>query len=83
MAAGKVYPPPVFGGNPRLGIELMHKALAMGNAERDDLFNIYSGIGLAYDKLKDSQEARRWLREALDLYPGNLFVRGEHERLRH
>ena len=81
VAASKVYPPALFGGNPAIGIELMQKALAMGTAERDDLFNIYSGIGLAYGKLKNSEEARCWLEKALELYPGNLFVRGEYWKL--
>ncbi len=81
VAASKVYPPPVFGGDPVVGIQLMQKALAMGTAEQDDLFNIYSGIGLAYGKLKNREEARCWLEKALELYPGNLFVRGEYEKL--
>jgi tetratricopeptide (TPR) repeat protein len=81
VAASKVYPPALFGGNPAIGIELMQKALAMGTAERDDLFNIYSGIGLAYGKLKNIEEARCWLEKALELYPGNLFVRGEYKKL--
>jgi tetratricopeptide (TPR) repeat protein len=81
IAASKVYPPPVFGGNPRRGIELMQEALTLGTAERDDLFNIYSGIGLAYGKLKNDGEARRWLGKALELYPGNLFARTEYAKL--
>ena len=80
VAASKVYPPRAFGGNPAIGIELMQRALSMGTAERDDLFNIYSGIGLAHGKLKNIEEARRWLREALELYPGNLFIQGEYAR---
>ncbi|MCX7030157.1 MAG: tetratricopeptide repeat protein [Spirochaetes bacterium] len=81
VAASKVYPPPVFGGNPVRGIELMKEALALGTAERDDLFNIYSGIGLAHAKLKDTEEARYWLGKALELYPGNVYVRTEFGKL--
>jgi len=47
----------------------------------EDGFNIYSGIGLAYGRLKNREEARRWLEKALELYPGNLFVRGEYRKL--
>jgi tetratricopeptide (TPR) repeat protein len=81
IAASKVYPPPMFGGNPKRGIELMKEALSLGTAERDDLFNIYSGIGLAYGKLKDTEQSRRWLGMALELYPGNVFARAEYEKL--
>jgi tetratricopeptide (TPR) repeat protein len=59
----------------------MREALAMGTAERDDLFNIYSGIGLAYGKLRDLEEARRWLGKALELYPGNVYARAEYGKL--
>lgn len=81
IAAAKVYPPAMFGGNPKRGIELMQDALATGTADRDDLFNIYSGIGLAYGKLKDTENARRWLEKALELYPGNAFAREEYRKL--
>ncbi len=81
IASSKVYPPAAFGGNPAVGIELLQKSLALGTAEQDDLFNIYSGLGVAYGKLKNCEEARRWLERALKLYPGNSFVRREYEKL--
>ena len=81
VAASKVYPPLIFGGNPRTGIELMQKALAMGTAAQDDLFNIYSGIGMAFSKLRKTEEARGWFVKALELYPGNAFVRSELEKV--
>lgn len=81
IAAARIYPPAMFGGNPKRGIELMKEALAFGTAEQDDLFNIYSGIGLAYGKLKNAAEARRWLGLALELYPGNSYVRSEYGKL--
>lgn len=81
IAASKIYPPALLGGNPKRGIDLMQAALSMGTAERDDLFNIYSGIGLAYGKLKNAGEARRWLAMALELYPGNVYARTEYEKL--
>jgi Flp pilus assembly protein TadD len=59
----------------------MKAALSVGTAERDDLFNMYSGIGLAYGKLKNVGEARRWLAMALELYPGNAYVKSEHAKL--
>jgi tetratricopeptide (TPR) repeat protein len=81
VAAAKVYPPSMFGGNPKRGIMLMKEALALGTAERDDLFNIYLGIGLAYGKLRDTAEARRWLAMALELYPGSIYAKTEYEKL--
>jgi tetratricopeptide (TPR) repeat protein len=81
VAASKVYPPPVFGGNPGRGIELMREALALGTAEKDDLFNIYSGIGIAYSKMDDKAAARPWMDKALALYPGNEYIRQELSRL--
>jgi tetratricopeptide (TPR) repeat protein len=81
IAAARIYPPAMFGGNPKRGIELMKEALSLGTAEKDDLFNIYSGIGLAYGKLKDTAEARRWLEMALELYPRNSYARTEYGKL--
>ncbi len=81
IAAARIYPPALFGGNPKRGIELMQEALSYGTAERDDLFNIYSGIGLAYGKLKNVAEARRWLAMALELYPGNAYAKTEYGKL--
>lgn len=80
IAAGKVYPPPLFGGDPRAGIALMEKALALGTADRDDLFNINLGVGLAWGKLGKSDEARTWLGRALELYPGSRFARAEYKK---
>jgi tetratricopeptide (TPR) repeat protein len=81
IAASRIYPPAMFGGNPKRGIELMKEALSFGTADRDDLFNIYLGMGLAYGKLKSIEEARRWLGMALELYPGNNYARSEYEKL--
>ena len=81
VASSRIYPPALFGGNPRLGIELLQKAIALGPAERDDLFNIYSGLGMAHQKLRDFADARSWFAKALELFPGNAFVRQEYARL--
>ena len=81
VAAARIYPPAMFGGNPKRGIELMQEALSFGTAQKDDLFNIYSGVGLAYGKLKNAAEARRWFDMALALYPGNSYVRSERAKL--
>jgi tetratricopeptide (TPR) repeat protein len=74
LASGKIYPPPLFGGNPRRGIHMMQQALVLGAAQKDDLFNIYSGIGLAHSKLREREEARKWFARALEVFPNNRYV---------
>jgi tetratricopeptide (TPR) repeat protein len=81
LAAAKVYPPALAGGNPARGVELLQRALALQPTEKDDLFNIYSGIGVALGKLGRNAEASVWLRKALELYPNNAYVRGQLGRL--
>jgi tetratricopeptide (TPR) repeat protein len=81
VASRKIYPPSLFGGNPRLGLRLMQKALAMRPDHPEDLFDIYSGLGQACRKLRDFSAARRWFGEALELFPGNAFVRAEYAQL--
>lgn len=82
IASSKVYPPPLYGGNPRKGMDLMLEAQTKPDIEKDDMFNIYSGVGIAYGKLKDPEKARFWLENALELYPANKFVREEYRKLR-
>jgi tetratricopeptide (TPR) repeat protein len=82
LAAAKVYPPAVFGGNPRVGILMMQEALDLGARERDDMFNIYSGIALAHSKLGHKSEAKGWFEKALELYPGNRYVNEEYRKVR-
>jgi tetratricopeptide (TPR) repeat protein len=77
LAAAKVYPPAIAGGNPARGIEMLKQALALQTGEKDDLFNIYSGIGICFGKLRRNAEAAEWLRKALELYPNNAFARKE------
>jgi tetratricopeptide (TPR) repeat protein len=81
IASSKVYPPPIYGGNPEKGIELMQKANRMPDIEKDDLFNIYSGLGVAYEKLGDDEKAAYWLEKALDIYPDNVYANEEYEKI--
>jgi tetratricopeptide (TPR) repeat protein len=81
LAAGKIYPPVIFGGNPRKGIEMMNDILVLGSAEKDDLFNIYSGIALAHGKLNNKQEAVLWFQRSLELYPNNRYIREEYQKI--
>ncbi|MBF9016043.1 MULTISPECIES: hypothetical protein [unclassified Oceanispirochaeta] len=70
----RVYTPKIFGGKPRDGIALFEQAENMPNAEKDDLFNIYSGIGVAWQKLKNKDLARFWMNKALTIYPENIYI---------
>ena len=74
LAAAKIYPPAAFGGHPQEGIEMMLEALTKPNIEKDDRFNIFSAIGIAYYKLGKAEEAIHWLAKARDLYPGNRYL---------
>jgi tetratricopeptide (TPR) repeat protein len=74
LAADKIYSPRIFGGDALAGIELMQQALRMGAVEKDDLFNIYSGIGAAYLKLHDYEAAKAWFGKALQIYPNNCYA---------
>lgn len=81
-ASAKVYPPPIYGGNPKKGIELMKKAATMPDIEKDDRFNIYSGIGVCYSKMGQNRQAARWFERALELYPMNRYVNEEYEKVK-
>ena len=82
LAAAKIYPPALFGGDPRRGMEILKLSMGMPDIEKDDLFNIYCGMGVACSRLRLAEEAASWLERARGLYPGNRFVSSEYERLR-
>jgi tetratricopeptide (TPR) repeat protein len=82
IGSSYIYPPPLYGGNPSKGIEVMHYASTMPDIEKDDLFNIYSGIGIGYGKLDDRPKSAYWLEKALELYPNNMYVSEEYDKLR-
>ncbi len=81
LAAAKVYPPALAGGNPARGIVLLQQALALQPTEKDDLFNIYSGLGVSLGKLRRNTEAADWLHKAVELYPNNAFALRELARI--
>jgi len=81
MGNDRVYTPKIFGGSPKDGIELFEQAQAMDNIEKDDLFNIFSGIGVAWQKQRKKDEARFWMEKALAVYPDNIYIRRMIEEL--
>lgn len=76
LGAGKIYPPPLYGGNPKKGILMLTALLSEQNLDREDYYNIYSTVGYANFLIGDLDQAEQWLIKALDLYPGNMFARG-------
>ena len=82
LASSRIYPPTAFGGDPEKGIERMKKALTMPGISREDLFNIYSGIGVGYAKLNRQQKAAIWIKKALEVYPGNKHALEVSRKLR-
>ena len=82
LGFSKVYLPGIYGGNPKKGIELLKQALELNGIEKDDTFNIYSSIGIAYDKLKNREKALYWLEKSLRIYPGNRFVNRDYNKIK-
>jgi len=75
LAARWVYAPAPF-DNAKRGIQMMEDILREHEPwlEKDDLFNVYIGIGYAYTRQKKYAEARPWLERALGVYPTNRFA---------
>lgn len=75
-AGESIYTPRVFGGRPQKGIEMLSDIACSLSTDREDRFNIYSGIGYGYAVLNDREAALHWFDKALDVYPGNVFAGG-------
>jgi tetratricopeptide (TPR) repeat protein len=73
IASRWVYAPSPF-HNYRRGIEMMSAILTGCDMEKDDMFNVYSGIGYAYVQMRNSAQAQTWLTRALEIYPTNRYV---------
>lgn len=74
IASAKVYPPSIYGGDPKMGISLLEEVLQFGKPTKGELFDIYSGLGYCYARLEEKDLAFQWLDKALSLYPTNIFV---------
>ena len=75
-ASRLAYSPSAYGGNPDKARELYRRILREGIWDREDEFNIYGGFAMASFMEKDDERALSWFREALNLYPENIFVLG-------
>jgi tetratricopeptide (TPR) repeat protein len=81
LATTQIYLPPLFGGDPQKGIEMMLQALRLPKLDKEDLFDIYSRIGIAFGKLRNFKKAREYLSRSLQLFPSNIYVNEELKRL--
>lgn len=75
QTARYIYAPSPF-HNHKKGIKEMQEILNNSSVrlEKDDIFNLTSAIGYGYIQRKQTDEARRWLEKALEVYPGNKYV---------
>ena len=73
IAARWVYAPAPF-HNYRRGIEMMSVIPDESNTQKDDLFNVYVGLGYAYLQQRNNALARQWLQKSLEIYPTNKYV---------
>ena len=73
IAARWVYAPSPF-NNFRKGIEMLSAIPGESNMQKDDMFNVYIGLGYAYMQQKNNTQARQWLLKSLEVYPTNKFV---------
>jgi tetratricopeptide (TPR) repeat protein len=64
-------------GNPRRGVtELKAMLDGIADLDKDNYFNVYSGIGYAYLRLENKTDAAAWIARALEIYPTNKFALG-------
>ena len=82
IAARWVYAPAPF-NNINRGITMMRAILEEGDVGKDDLFNVYFGIGWGYAQLgqRNHAEARTWFLLAQGIYPTNKSVAEQLQKL--
>jgi tetratricopeptide (TPR) repeat protein len=81
LKSAEIYSPSIFGGKPQKGIRIMQEALEMPDLDKGDLFNIFSGIGIAYSRLKKYDKAKLYLARSLELFPDNFYANEEIRKL--
>jgi len=81
LATTQIYLPPLLGGDPQKGIEMMQQALRSPELDKEDFFDIYSRIGIAFSKLRNIKKAREYLSRSLKLFPSNILVNEELKKL--
>lgn len=73
LASRYVYSPSVWGGDPDRGIAMIEEIKARGGLDREARHNTAVGIGFAHTMAERWEEAVPYFREALEVYPGNVY----------
>ncbi|MBF9018716.1 MULTISPECIES: hypothetical protein [unclassified Oceanispirochaeta] len=74
--ASDIYTPAVYGGNIDKGIEKLEELILLPGCDREDIFNIYTGIAYGLIVSDRNSEAGPWLSKAKDIYPHNIYLNG-------
>jgi len=73
IASRWVFAPSPF-NNINRGIDMMQAILRENNMEKDDLFNVNSAIGWGYLQQRKYEEAKPYIRRAIEVYPTNVWA---------
>lgn len=75
ISASSVYPPPVYGGDPKKGIEIISSYL-VNPVEKDDeiLYNLNLSLAYCYNLQKEFDMALFYIDKALAIYPTNIYA---------
>jgi tetratricopeptide (TPR) repeat protein len=68
--------PGIAGGSRAKSLELLHALEGGQELERVDRFSLNAWLGIAYAESRRPEEARRYLTQALRVYPGNTWLQG-------
>jgi tetratricopeptide (TPR) repeat protein len=67
--------PAVAGGDAGRALRLLNDLERDSPSEREDRFAVLTWLGLAYRSRKDQARARQYFQRALEVYPGNTWIR--------
>ncbi|MBN1837126.1 MAG: tetratricopeptide repeat protein [Spirochaetales bacterium] len=67
--------PGIAGGSRARSLELLQELEGEPELERVDRFSVYAWLGITYSEGRQPARARRYLERALEVYPGNSWLR--------
>jgi hypothetical protein len=74
--AGDIYTPTAYGGNIDKGIKKLEEIETLSGCDREDIFNIYTGIAYGLIVTDRTVDADSWLIKAGQIYPHNIYLNG-------
>ena len=82
LNAQDIYAPAPF-NNIKRGIKIMTEIVENSSydLDSDDRFNLISSVGYGYSLLKNKNDAEIWLKNSLEIYPENKYIKGLLEAL--